>query len=53
MHEIAELLGVSRQYVDRLTRDDDTFPAPVVELRSGRVWKREDVEAWAKKVGRR
>jgi len=45
--EIAELLGVSRQYVDRLTRHDPTFPAPEAELKSGRVWTRSKVERWA------
>ena len=28
------------------------FPAPEVELASGRVWKREAVEKWAEKAGR-
>ena len=45
--EIAEMLDVSRQYVDRLSRAS-TFPEPEVELASGRVWSREDVEAWAR-----
>jgi predicted DNA-binding transcriptional regulator AlpA len=49
--EIAELLGVSRQRVDQLARRDD-FPAPEAALASGRVWKRADVERWAKKTGR-
>lgn len=50
--EIAELLGVSRQYVDRLSRTDDTFPVPEAELKSGRVWKREAIEKWGRKIGR-
>jgi len=50
-HEIAALLGVSRQYVDRLTKRDD-FPEPEVELASGRVWKRDAVEKWARATGR-
>lgn len=49
--EIAAMFDVSRQYVDRLTKQPD-FPAPEVELASGRVWKRSAVEAWAKKKGR-
>jgi predicted DNA-binding transcriptional regulator AlpA len=48
--EIAELLQVSRQRVDQLTRRDD-FPE-AAQLASGRVWRREDVERWAKKAGR-
>jgi predicted DNA-binding transcriptional regulator AlpA len=50
--EIAEMLGVSRQYVDRLSREDPAFPAPEVELASGRVWTRQAVVAWAKAAGR-
>lgn len=45
--EIADLLGVSRQRVDALFRSDPAFPAPTVELLSGRVWERAAVEAWA------
>lgn len=51
-HEAAELLGVSRQRVDQLAKADPTFPKPEAELRSGRVWKREAIEAWAKRTGR-
>lgn len=46
--EIAELLGVSRQRVDEITRTHADFPVPEAELRSGRIWKRADVEKWAK-----
>ena len=44
--EIAELLDVSRQRVDRIIKSFEDFPAAEVELTAGRVWKREDVEAW-------
>lgn len=50
--EIAELIGTSRQYVDRLSREDPAFPEPEVVLKSGRVWSREAIEAWAKATGR-
>jgi predicted DNA-binding transcriptional regulator AlpA len=50
--EIAGMLSVSRQYVDRLSREDSAFPKPEVSLASGRVWKREAVEKWAKATGR-
>jgi prophage regulatory protein len=50
--EIGVLLGVSRQRVDQLTREDETFPKPVAELAAGRVWDREDVEKWARMTGR-
>jgi len=49
--EIAELLDVSRQYAHRLA-DREDFPEPEVELASGRVWKREAIERWARANGR-
>jgi prophage regulatory protein len=49
--EIATLLGVSRQYADRLVRQAD-FPAPEAVITAGRIWKRSDIEAWAREVGR-
>lgn len=45
------MFGVSRQRADQLTRAEG-FPAPEVELSAGRVWSREQVEAWAAAVGR-
>lgn len=45
------MLGVSRQYVDRLSRAED-FPSPVGQISAGRIWRREDVEAWARQTGR-
>ena len=51
--EAAELLGVSRQQVHRLARRPD-FPAPVAQLKAGKIWRREDVEQWAQEhAGRR
>jgi prophage regulatory protein len=50
--EIAEMLGVTRQRVDAITRTHAAFPAPVAELASGRIWLRKDVETWARKTGR-
>lgn len=52
VHEIAELLGVSRQRVDQLANDDPRFPEPVAVLAAGRVWERADVERWARESGR-
>jgi len=49
--EISAMLGVSRQYVDRLSREPG-FPEPEVEVAAGRIWSREAVEAWARKTGR-
>lgn len=50
--EIAAMLDVTRQRVYQLTNEDPTFPEPEVELASGRVWKREAIERWAKANGR-
>ena len=50
--EIADMLGVSKQRVDQLLRSDSKFPVPEVHLSAGRVWKRSDIEEWAREVGR-
>lgn len=49
--EIGQILGVSRQRVTQLMASDD-FPAPWVELASGRVWRDSDIVAWAEGKGR-
>jgi predicted DNA-binding transcriptional regulator AlpA len=49
--EIAELLGVSRQRADQLSRTEG-FPEPVAEIAAGRIWLREDVDHWARQTGR-
>jgi predicted DNA-binding transcriptional regulator AlpA len=51
-HEIRELLGVSRQRVHQLTRRSQ-FPAPVADLAQGKVWLRDDIDAWIAQRGRR
>jgi prophage regulatory protein len=51
-HEIAEILGVSRQRVQQLARTAG-FPQPVAVLAMGKVWVRSDVEEWAARRGRR
>jgi prophage regulatory protein len=43
--EIRARLNVSRQRADQIT-SHRAFPAPVVSLVGGRVWLRQDVEAW-------
>jgi hypothetical protein len=50
--EIAELLGITRQRVNAIVRTHDDFPRPVAELSAGRVWKRKDIERWARSSGR-
>lgn len=49
VHEVAEMLGVSRQRVDRIVATDDSFPTPEAVLAAGRIWKRTDIEAWIKR----
>jgi predicted DNA-binding transcriptional regulator AlpA len=50
--EIAEVLDLSRQRVDQIVRADLTFPEPVAVISAGRIWRRSDVERWARRVGR-
>lgn len=49
--EIAQVLGLTRQRVDQLARLPG-FPEPDAVLTAGRIWKRDDVEAWARETGR-
>jgi predicted DNA-binding transcriptional regulator AlpA len=49
--EIAGMFGVSRQYIDRLVRQDG-FPAPEAVISAGRIWSREAIEEWARETGR-
>lgn len=51
LHEVAEILGVSRQRADQLARERD-FPKPVAEIRAGRIWRESDIEKWMVKRGR-
>lgn len=50
--EIAAMLGVSRQRVDKLSRSDGTFPAPVAELHAGRIWRKPAILEWLARTGR-
>jgi hypothetical protein len=49
--DIAAMLGITRQRVNQLVVLAG-FPTPVGQLRRTRIWKREDVEAWARATGR-
>lgn len=49
--EIAELLGVSRQRAGQLAATFG-FPAPLARLAVGPIWRREDIEQWARDAGR-
>lgn len=50
--EAAQILGWDRRrvitYLDR-----GSFPSPVASLASGRVWRRDDIEAFARTIERR
>jgi prophage regulatory protein len=46
--EVQAVLEVGRTTAFRYTNRPD-FPAPADTLASGRVWRRRDVERWAKK----
>ncbi len=50
--EIAAMLGISKQRVYQILDEDDTFPAPADQLTVGRIWRRSEVERWAKRTGR-
>lgn len=53
--EVAEMLGVTKQRVSALGRED-RLPAPVARLASGPVWSAEGIEqfvtGWARRRGR-
>ena len=50
-HEIAAMLGLTRQRVNQMARERG-FPRPYGVLHMGNVWKRSAVEAWAREHGR-
>ena len=43
--EIAQLLGVSRQRADVITKQAG-FPEPIASLSVGKIWSKSDVERW-------
>ncbi|MEG0161478.1 MAG: hypothetical protein RR714_04140, partial [Aurantimicrobium sp.] len=43
--EIAELAGVTRQRANSLVKNK-TFPAPITELKAGKLWLKPAVENW-------
>jgi RNA polymerase sigma factor (sigma-70 family) len=55
--EAADILGVSQQRARQLAAEQKDFPQPVYELRTGKLWLRAAVEAYAarrpRKPGRR
>lgn len=51
--EIAQRAGVQKPVVAMWRVRDDTFPAPVADLRVGAVFWWPDVQAWLVRTGRR
>ncbi len=51
--ELLKMLGVSpTRLVQLTTRPEYHFPAPLVELMSGKIWDLDAVEQWAEQRGR-
>jgi len=54
--EAAQILGVSRQRVHQLVADNRRFPAPIIVTKSGSLWARSAIDAfarsWTRKPGR-
>lgn len=50
--EIAHMMGVTRQYAWQLSKRRD-FPDPIHRLHAGDFWLLADIEAWAKRTGRK
>lgn len=50
--EVAAYLGWSTgQVSDYAAKGAAGMPAPIARLRSGRIWIRQDIEAWARRRG--
>lgn len=47
LSEVAEILGVSKQRANRIVLNQ-SFPAPLFEISSGRVWRTDSVTDWMK-----
>ncbi|HVV40382.1 MAG TPA: ParA family protein [Nitrobacter sp.] len=47
--EIAALFGINKQVVSNWRARKVGFPSPMAELKSGPVWRREDIVKWAKR----
>lgn len=50
--ELEKLFRLTRKRVQELTRKPD-FPAPVAELGAGRIWRTDEVLAFAERTGRK
>jgi predicted DNA-binding transcriptional regulator AlpA len=55
-HEVAQALGLgSHRAVSVYRSRYDDFPTPIIEKGAGRcvLWRRQDIEAWAQRKGKR
>lgn len=50
-HEVAQMLGVSRQRVLQLAATKG-FPKPVASLKAGLIWERAAIHDWMQRTGR-
>lgn len=51
--EVAEIIGLNRATNVSVIRSRHAdFPAPIVEKGRCTLWRRQDVEAWARETGR-
>lgn len=49
LSDVAEVLGVSEVHARELTERDD-FPKPLRLLFSGQIWRRAEVDRWARQM---
>jgi len=47
--EVAGILSVSNERVRQISETYLDFPYPIAELKSGRIWAREDIQEWLKR----
>jgi hypothetical protein len=52
VQEVARMLGITRQRVNRIVQTHDDFPEPVSKVAAGRFWRRKDIVEWAETTGR-
>lgn len=51
--QIAKSVGLSRQRVDQLYREDATFPDPIGKTANAAVWDEVEIRRWARRSGRK
>lgn len=47
LSEMADIFGVSKQVAANWRSRHEDFPNPIVELKSGSVWRKDDIVTWA------